>query len=111
MDLIVSEQLFGEVGQESTLSAKEEIRQLAHLSAIHQASDLDEVMDQHQKRLVTLGKERAHPFGSLPCPLRNMASIYIKVNLGMHSACGMDGSSPTHLSSAFVETSLKLTML
>ena len=58
VDLIVSQQLSGEVDQESTLSAKEEIRQLARLSVIQQASDLDEVMDQHQKRLVTLGKEK-----------------------------------------------------
>ena len=40
VDLIISQQLFGEVDRESTLSAKEEIRQLARLSATQQASDL-----------------------------------------------------------------------
>ena len=43
---------------ETTLSTKKEIKQLARLSAIQQASDLEEVMNPHQKRLITLGKEK-----------------------------------------------------
>ena len=58
VDLIVSQQLSGGPNLETTLSTKKEIRQLARLSAIQQASDLDEVMNPHQKRLITLGKEK-----------------------------------------------------
>ena len=58
VDLIVSQQLSGEVDLESILSAKKEIRQLTSLFAILQPSELNEVMNPYQKRLVTLGKEK-----------------------------------------------------
>ena len=47
VDLIVSQQLSGEVDLERTLSAKKEIKQLSRLIAIQQASDLDKYLDQH----------------------------------------------------------------
>ena len=58
VDLIVSQQLSGEVDLENTLSAKKEIKELTRLSAIQQASDVDEILDQHQKRLVTLCRDK-----------------------------------------------------
>ena len=58
VDLIVSQQLSRGSNLETMLSTKKEIRQLARLSAIQQASNLDGVMDPHQKRLITLGKEK-----------------------------------------------------
>ena len=58
VDLIVSQQLSGEVDLEHTLSAKKEIKQLSRLIAIQQASDLDKYLDQHQKRLIASSKEK-----------------------------------------------------
>ena len=77
----VSQQLSGGPDLEATQSAKTKIRQLARDRAIQQASDLDVFMDHHQKRSVTLEKNRAHPSGSPPCQLRNTASDSIKVML------------------------------
>ena len=58
VDLIVSQKISGEVDTESTLSAKREIKQLTRLSAIQQASALEEAMDHQQKRLFRLSKEK-----------------------------------------------------
>ena len=58
VDLIVSQQLSGEVDLERTLSAKKEIKQLSCLIAIQQASDLDKFLDQHKKRLIASSKEK-----------------------------------------------------
>ena len=62
VDLIVSQQLSGEVDLERTLSAKKEIKQLSRLIAIQQASDLDKFLDQHQKSAYCLkqGKGLVH---------------------------------------------------
>ena len=58
VDLTISQQLSGGPDPEIMLSTKKEIRLHARLSAIQQASNLEGVMDQCQKRLVTLGKEK-----------------------------------------------------
>ena len=108
VDLIVSQQLSGEVDLERTLSAKKEIKQLSRLIAIQQASDLDKFLDQHKKkRLLPQARKRARPSGSLPYLLRSMASICIKVNLGMLFVCVMDEPSQIFLNDVFVDTSLK----
>ena len=46
-----------------------------------------------KKGLLPQARKRARPSGSLPYLLRSMASICIKVNLGMLFVCVMDGPS------------------
>ena len=74
VDLIVSQKISGEVvDTESTLSAKREIKQLTRLSAIQQASALEEVMGHQQKRLLfRLSKEKLkdHQVGLPACLLK-----------------------------------------
>ena len=83
VELIVSQQLSSEVDLERILSAKKEIKQLSLLIAIQQVSDLDKYLDQLKRVLLPQARKRARPSGSLPYLLRSMASICIKLNLGI----------------------------
>ena len=68
VNLIVSQKISGEVDTESMLSAKREIKQVTRLSAIQQASALEEAMGHQQKSLFRLSKlgERIIKLAYLP---------------------------------------------
>ena len=69
VDLIVQQQLTGEVELGKILTVKKELRQLSRLSIICQAANLHNSLDAKQKRLITMTKVKGSSIWLTSLPL------------------------------------------
>ena len=107
VDLIVQQQLTGEVKLGKILTVKKELRQLSRLSIICQAANLHNSLDAKQKRLITMTKVKGSSIWLTSLPL-DVHGFFLHKGEFRDALCLRYGWTHPYL--AFVVLSLMLTM-